>query len=322
METHYISWWNLENLFDIEDSIFRPSWLAKTLKKELKGWHDKVLDKKIDNISTIIKKINNNKGPDILGICEVENENVVNKLKDKLEAHNRKYKVIHHDTKDKRGIDIAFVYDSNKYKIDGKIYSYEVLKRSATRDIIQINLRTQQGNNIIVIGNHWPSRSGGQYKSEPYRMMAAETLSYWIERIQEIFGKKVPILVMGDFNDTPYNRSLREYALSSISKKKVTYGKKPYLYNLMWKLIGLKQASYVFNSEPLMIDQFLVSKGIALNNSKFKVIEDKVKIEIFDGMVKGRYNKPVRFGRPSDKKTYNTNGFSDHLPVSVKIIEK
>jgi len=72
-----------------------------------------------------------------------------------------------------------------------------------------------------LIGNHWPARSAGQYLSEPYRMIAGETLSYYLDRIQDIRGEDTPIIVMGDFNDTPYDRSLTEYALSTVSKKKI-----------------------------------------------------------------------------------------------------
>ncbi len=202
------------------------------------------------------------------------------------------------------------------------MFSYEVLKRSATRDILQANFVTSKGTELIVIGNHWPSRSAGQYKSDPYRMMAGETLSYWLKRIQEVKGSRAAVLVMGDFNDEPHSRSLTEYALSTIIRNKVVYGRNPYLYNLMWPLLGTRQASYVFNSEPLMIDQILISKGIALKSGEFMLDDDAIKIEVFPGMTKGRYDAPVRFGRPSSKKTYNPDGFSDHLPISVKLTEK
>ena len=89
----------------------------------------------------------------------------------------------------------------------------------------------------------------------------------------------------------------------------------------MWETVGKRIGSYVFNSEPLMIDQFLISKGIVLSNGKFNIEDNSVKTEVFDGMVKGRYNTPIRFARPSDKKSYNPKGFSDHLPVSVRMVE-
>lgn len=322
MKKHYITWWNLENLFDTYNSTLRPEWLLKKLKRELINWDEDVLDKKLRNITSVICKINNGTGPDIIGVCEIENKNVLEKLLIKLDCLKRNYKIIHHNTDDKRGIDIAFIYDADKYSCDGQIFSLAIMKRNATRDILQIQLITKNGNTLTLLGNHWPSRSGGQYKSEPYRIIAAETLSYWISRIQEIHGNKTPIIVMGDFNDEPFSRSMTDYALSCISRKKVTYGKNPYLYNLCYENIGLRKGSYIFNSTPFIFDQILVSKGIAQKNNIFKLEENAFIIENFKGMTKGRYNTPLRFGRPSNKSTFNTDGFSDHLPVSVVINEK
>ena len=131
-----ISWWNVENLFDVENSQNRSEKLQRTLKKELTGWTENILTKKIAQLSQIIAKIDNNMGPDILGICEVENRNVVDKLKDSLNniLSHHKYDVVHADTQDKRGIDIAFLYDTNKFEIEkdennkDSVFSYFVIK--------------------------------------------------------------------------------------------------------------------------------------------------------------------------------------------------
>ena len=324
MNNHFIAWWNVENLFDVENSRNRPEYLASQLANELKGWTAEVLDKKIAQLAWVIKQMNGGQGPDILGVCEVENENVMLKLARALRGMGRSYQVIHHDTKDKRGIDVAFIYDAKKYGRDpeANIYTYEVMKRSATRDILQASLITQQGNELVVIGNHWPSRSGGKYKTAPYRMMVGETLSYWLQRIREEKGSDAAIFVMGDFNDQPHNRSLTDYALSTMSRNKVAYGRNPYLYNLMWPILGTRRASYVYAGRPNMLDQFMVTKGIAKKTGKFALDDDAVGLEIYDGMVSGRYSAPVRFGRPSSASTYNENGFSDHLPISMVLGEK
>ena len=324
MNNHYIAWWNLENLFDVEDAppSRRPDWLAKQLAKELTDWDAAVLDKKIAQLAWVIKQMNGGAGPDILGVCEVENQYVMDLLAKAVKLPGRKYEVIHHDASDGRGIDVAFIYDASKYDWDGKIYHHEVLKRSATRDIVQAGLTTSKGTELILIGNHWPSRMGGEHKSAPYRMMAAETLSYWLGRIQQIKGNNAAIFVMGDFNDVPHNRSMTDYALSTMSRNKVVYGRNPYLYNLMWPLLGTRRASYIDSGRPIMLDQFLVSRGIALKSGKFSLDDQAVKLEVYDGMVKGRYNTPVRFGRPAKPSTYNPKGFSDHLPISVVLGEK
>lgn len=319
MKQYYMAWWNVENLFDTSASTERPEWLKTKLRSELKGWTTKVLERKIENLAKVVRAMNDGQGPDLIGLCEVENLPVLNRLLQAMNIANRDYAIAHQDTADNRGIDIAFIYDRNRFNSDGKLFSYEVLKRNATRDIVQINLTTEGGNELIVIGNHWPSRLGGKEHSSPYRCLAAETLSYWLGRIQQIKGKKIPILVMGDFNDEPHDRSLREYALSTNSRTRVIYARNPMLYNLCWKNWGENRAGYVYSGEHLMLDQMLVSKGLCYKQGDLRASPSDLAIFSIDGMTKGRYYQPVRFGRPSSQ--LNTDGYSDHLPLTLLITE-
>ena len=116
MEAHFIAFWNVENLFDISTSPDRPDYLKTKLKGELKGWTAAVLKKKISQLVKIITQMNGGDGPDILGICEIENENVVAKLLDAMPAGWRNYAIAHADTQDGRGIDVAVIYDADKYE--------------------------------------------------------------------------------------------------------------------------------------------------------------------------------------------------------------
>ncbi|MEP5613642.1 MAG: endonuclease/exonuclease/phosphatase family protein [Cyclobacteriaceae bacterium] len=321
MENHYISWWNLENLFDLRDAPIerRPDDLKRKIKADLKNWTTQILNRKIKNLAWVIDQLNEGEGPDILGVCEVENAHVLQQLIDKISI-SKSYGLIHHNMKDKRGIDVAFIFNKDKYEfVKQEFFHHSVIKRYPTREIVQATLKIKSsGTELILVGNHWPSRSAGQYESEPYRIITGETLSYFIERIQEVKGDDAAIVVMGDFNDDPFCRSLTDYALSVIDRGKVVYGRNPYLYNLMWPLLGQRKASYVYGGTPMMIDQFMVSKGIAKKSGKFSLDEDTVKLEVFDGMVSGRYDTPIRFGQEKP----NLEGFSDHLPISFVLGEK
>lgn len=320
MTNHYITWWNVENLFDERDAPAerRPEDLKRKIHADLKNWTSEVLERKLNQLASVINQVNEGRGPDVLGLCEVENAHVLHRLIEKVGV-DRNYKLIHHDMSDNRGIDVAFIYDGNKYEyIPDSFFHYPVIKRYPTREIVQAGLKTAKGNELVLLGNHWPSRSAGQLESEPYRILTAETLSYFMERIQEIKGKDVPVVVMGDFNDEPHNRSLTDYALSTMDREKVVYARNPALYNLMWELLGRRKGSYVYSGVPMMIDQFLVSKGVAKKSGKFELNEQKVKIEIFAGMVSGRYDTPVRFGQSEP----NLDGYSDHLPISFVLGEK
>lgn len=320
MECYYIGWWNLENLFDVFDSNHRPDWLQRQLNRELIGWDETILDRKISQLARIIMQMNQGIGPDVLGVCEVENEPVMQRLADSLAPLGRDYAIAHHDTEDSRGIDVGFIYDRQKFNLEMK-FTHVVLKRQATRDLFQINLKTQSGHDLILVGNHWPSRLEGVLESEPYRIVAGETLSYWNSRILEEKGQNVAVIVMGDFNDEPFNRSITDYALSSNNQTRVMNAQIPRLYNLMCPFLAEGIASFYYGNVPYLLDQFMVSRGLLRQNRRFDIKPDSIKIEMFPEMISGgAYPNPIRFGRPAS--SFNRNGFSDHYPISMILTER
>lgn len=318
MKAHKIMWWNLENLFDSVDSPRRSDWLKKNLRSELKGWTEEVRDQKVKNLARVIAKAD----PDIMGLCEIENSYMAELLIGEVTALTGKsYSILHHDSDDKRGIDIAFAYQTEKFMGDQQTFSLEIMKRTRTRDLFQVQLTTVDGNRLVLVGNHWPARSGGQYESEPYRIMVGETLSYWVERIHEELGEDVAIVVLGDFNDQPNDRSIYDYLLSIPNAKKVLNTiSRHYLYNPMYEFLGKEPGTFVFGNEAQILDQFMLSAAI-LRKKTF--IYDKTEILNYPGMgmTYGIYKKPRRFGRPKAK-GYNPKGYSDHLPILLTLKEK
>ena len=319
-EEYQIAWWNLENLFDEENSPNREKRIHSIIKGEVKGWTKKRLDKKTSQLSKIIGMLNENKGPDILGVCEIENRNVLQKLVSQLNVLERNYKIVHEEMGDGRGIDIGLIYDSKKFKMTKK-FSHWILRRNFSRDILQVNLTIRKSNKkLILICNHWPSRREGSLHSEPFRIVAADSLNYFIQKIQQIRGKNTPILVMGDFNDTPKNKSIRHYALGTNQLKRVINDKNTSrLYNLMSLLHSQRKGTYFHKSKPKLLDQFLGSRGFFIKNAQLRIKSRSVKIEDFKE-IKNNRNRPKRFGRPSNK-TLDETGFSDHFPISLVIVD-
>ena len=179
-----------------------------------------------------------------------------------------------------------------------------------------------------MIGNHWPARSEGQYESEPYRMLAGETLSYWLQRIDEVlaarsFDPPPAVLVMGDFNDEPFNRSLTEYALGQRNDRllKSKRAESPYLLNLTWPLLADGLGTFAFGGESNLLDQLLVNRGFFADESIWRVKEHSTEIVRLPEMLDAR-GGPRRFGRPSVKDSFDPTGFSDHLPVACRIVER
>jgi predicted extracellular nuclease len=221
---------------------------------------------------------------------------------------------------DKRGIDVGFIYDAALFTVSD-MFSHVVMRRTATRDILQVNFKTHRERLFVVVGNHWPSRSGGQHRSEGYRMIAGETLAYFHSRILEVHGEHTPVLAMGDFNDQPFDRSLTNYALSIRNRTRVIKGQNPYFLNLMWEFLQDDQATYYFGSVANILDQFLANKNMLLTNSVIRALPESVNIETVPRMVHpGDYPKPIAFG--GMRKEVNRDGFSDHFPISMQVVEE
>lgn len=320
MPTQYqIVFWNLENLFDIQNSPRRSDKLQRAIGNDLEGWSQVQLDQKISQLAAIIRQMNNGRGPELLGVCEVENIYVMGLLVQALAPLQRTYAVAHHDMSDQRGIDIGFIYDTNLFSVEA-MFNHVVMRRTATRDILQVNFRTQSGRLFVVIGNHWPSRSGGEQKSAGYRAIAGETLAYFHQRILEVHGEQTPVLAVGDFNDEPFNPSLEDYALSTRSQTKVLNADIPRFFNLMWPVLGQRVGTLYFENFPNVLDQFLGNANLLKENSSIKLLPDTVQVIRFPEMIDtGIYPRPIPFGGMG--KPINQNGFSDHFPIGVTVWE-
>lgn len=324
MPTPYnIAFWNVENFFDHLNSTDRTPALQARLASALANWDIAMRDRKRDQLVTIIRQMGNGAGPDLLGVCEIENRTVMNLLAAGMNAQiaGRNYDVVHADTEDGRGIDVGFVYDANLFTPTIH-FNHFVMRRTFTRDIFQVNFQVNQSNRTFVaMGNHWPSRSGGRLESAAYRAVAGETLAYWHERIREVLGDDAPIIAMGDFNDEPFDESVRNYALAWRSRTKVLRARDPKFHNLMWPQMGAGIGSYYFENHPNLLDQFFVNENLLRANSDFRVDERSVRVSQFAAMNSGgQYPAPVRFaghGSPA-----NTDGFSDHYPIEMIVVER
>ena len=325
MGTHYVAWWNVENLFDEEDAPpdRRPDKVRRAIARDIKGWTAQLRDRKVAQLAAVIARMNDGVGPDLLGVGEVENRYVLDLLVQAIGTHlpGRGYQIVHADTDDARGIDVAFLYDPQIVTASpDEIFFHVVMRRTATREIVQVNFRTNAGRTWSVFGNHWPSRSGGQAESAGYRDIAGETLAYFHQRALEVHGSHTPALAMGDFNDEPFDTSLVVHALSTRQPRNVVNATtEPRLWNLMWPITGRPEGSFYFDNQPNMLDQFLVNKNMIVQDAPIRAIPGSAELIRFDDMVTGEYRRPRPFGGMG--KPVDQNGFSDHFPIGMKISE-
>jgi predicted extracellular nuclease len=337
MSRYLVGFWNLENLFAPEGYPQREPWIAQRMGRDLQGWTEVLFDRKVAQLAAIIAQMGGGAGPDLLGVCEVENRYALGRLVAVLNGRlpGRTYDVVHADSRlDQRGIDTAFLYDARRFSVDPQaIFSHFVIRRTGTRDILQATFATTAGVELVALANHWPSRSGGALESAGFRATAGETLGYWHERIREEKGTQIAILAMGDFNDDPFDASLRFNALAWRERGDVERSRSPQFYNLAWRYLTQQvidsrgnprtlDGTLYFDGDGNVFDQILANASLLRGEGGLRILEETARIETYPEMVSSRVNEgPIRFGLPRGDTDRNVtpNGYSDHFPVSVLI---
>ncbi len=145
-----IAFWNLENLFDVEGSPRRTEKVARTLGTSIKGWSQTRLNRKIRQLAGIIRKMGEGKGPDILGVADVENQYVLELLVKALALPERDYHIVYHETEDSRGIDVAFVYDANHFTVPDPASEADLTPEHARLILDQALARLSPEDRLII----------------------------------------------------------------------------------------------------------------------------------------------------------------------------
>lgn len=306
----YIASWNVENLFDLEDdpNVELDEEFTPTAPKR---WTAERLERKLNNLASIIKKMNNGRGPDVLGLCEVENRNVVEMLIAKLAPLGRKYEIVHQDSPSDRGIDCALVYDANFFGLaDSRFHFVDADK---TRDIVEAKLR-HDGADLFLFVNHWPSRNNDQSQ----RIKAAGVAR---NRVDEILtaDANADIVLVGDFNNEPDNVSIKDHLRAAASDFDLPPGS---LFNTTAIIRQANKGTFVWDDEWELIDHVIISPGL-LDDSAFRWVRgSSQRVEFPELFFHSR--RPGAIARPSRSYTDNNfhrAGYSDHLPVSC-VLEK
>ena len=289
-----------------------------------KLWDSAKYNDKLGKLSKLISELGRqytNTNPVIVGLIEVENRKVVEDLVKQPVLAKDDYGIVHYNSYDARGIDVAIIYQKKRFvpihslKKEVKIYNDDG-KRNYTRDIVVVS-GLLDGEKVAVLMNHWPSRSGGEAVSRPKRNAAAAILKKQMDSLREnIPGIK--IFAMGDFNDDPVSPSVAKH-LGAVGDAKQLSEKTPYL-NLMYKLYKNGVASLAYRDAPNLFDQIIVSKNLI--SDQLEKDYHIYKAEIFapsylvndSGQYKGY---PLR----SWNGNLYTGGYSDHFPA-VSVIQR
>jgi endonuclease/exonuclease/phosphatase family metal-dependent hydrolase len=302
--------WNVENLFDTADDP-RVEGDGEYTPRSVKRWTKERLNIKLRNQADIISKMNGGKGPDILGLCEVENRRVLQMLIERLRPLGRKYEIVHKDSPSARGIDCAILYDSAVFSLAEIKYHY--VKAGRTRDIVEAKL-CRNGNDLYVFMNHWPSR----FNEPPARITAAKTARKRIDAILAA-DPKADIVLLGDLNDEPTDVSIREHLRAASTAENLPAGA---LLDTTAPITAANKGTIVYDDKWQLFDHIIVSAGM-LDDDGFrwkKASSERVEYpELF-------YQPPYpdAIARPSTSYSgteFHKKGYADHLPVTCVIVQ-
>lgn len=307
-DTIYVASWNVENLFDNIDDPDKND--EDFLESGNKKWTNERIFNKMKNLADVISFMNDKKGPDILGLIEIEHKYLVEKLIVNF-LPNRNYHVVGYDSPDARGIDNYLMYDEDIFELIeyNKIPIIFFDEEYTTRDILHVSLgfKTEI---IDVFVNHWPSRRGGEERSNPRRINAASTLKRYVDSLS-IFRERNNIIIVGDFNDEPDN-----YSLKNILEAKKIHEPLAGLINLSWEMFEEGIGTHLYNNEFNMLDQIIISNGffdkagIEYVDNSFKIVSDDFFTHT-EGKKKGSIIPSFEGGK-------YIGGFADHLPVAAR----
>lgn len=305
--------YNTENLFDSENDSLTSD--DEFTSEGSRRWNEGRLWKKANRIAKVILAAGGWNAPAFIGLCEVESYEVLDLLVRKTPLSAYRYKIIHKDSPDSRGIDVAFIYRPELFKPFD--YKAIALKDSFnadfdTRDILRISGILNNWDTLHIFVNHWPSRYGGLMETTGYRKLAARTLD---QSVQEMFARypKAKIVCMGDFNDTPEDESLCGVLKARKADDRQVPGE---MINLSWDWMSLPVQTLKNMYSWQVFDQWIVSDYLIGNTVGMRYTG----AEIFAAPFLLEPDK--KYGGFKPKRTYvgfkHQQGFSDHLPIILR----
>jgi predicted extracellular nuclease len=308
-----IGFYNVENLFDTVDNpkTFDDDFTADGKKK----WNYKRYKIKIKKLSSVISQLGMNRSkypPALVGLVEVENAKVVSDLVNSSNLRKHHYGFAHYDSPDERGIDVALLYNKQVFEYLGSetfpvFLENDEGERDYTRDILKVT-GNLHGELVHILVNHWSSRREGAEKTEPKRIIAAETARSIISTIRDKESDP-KIILMGDFNDDPTSKSVKEYLVADD------------FHNPMTSLLDRDETgTLTYDGKWNLFDQIIFSNNFLEKEEgklyfKHAEVFNKEWLKIFRGKLKG---SPFRtyIGK------WYQGGFSDHFPVYAFLKKK
>ncbi len=317
INSYTIMFYNLENLFDTIDD-------PKTNDKEFlpdgkKMWVGPRYLNKIKNKAKVLASVDSINLPAVIGVSEVENINV---LKDLVAAEPIKkgnYQIVHFDSPDPRGIDVALLYRPDVFKFISyyavPVYYDSIYKKQKTREILYVKGVLANTDTLHLFVNHWKSRAGGIPATEHKRIRYARVHRSIVDSIFNVVPD-AKIISMGDFNDEPDDNSVKNH-LGALPPANNPENSK--LYNLMKPLKDQGKGTHCFRGEWNLLDQIIVSGALLRTNNQI-CINDEAKIFNPNWLTRIYKNTDKKIPLPTFEGSTYFGGYSDHFAIYTKVI--
>lgn len=317
-----VAFYNLENLFDTINDTSKKDELSPMM--EIKSNRKFIYKDKLSKLAGVLSEIGlqkNKMPPAIIGVAEAENRKVLEDLIATKPLSNYPYDIVHYDSPDQRGIDVALLFHKDFFRpVHSEVFDARLYKdgyKVDTRDVLLVT--GFLGNEKIhVVVNHWPSRRGGAKKSSVLRENVARRDLEIIQKLQEE-DPNAKILLMGDFNDNPNNKSFKKVLKTEKSKKKT---KKKELYNPFEKMYQKGFNTLTYRGDIFLFDQIFFTGNFLADKKDFselKYYKSGIHNPSYMTLQKGKY-------KGSPKRSFASGnyvgGYSDHYPVYIYLIKE
>ncbi|MDR2843821.1 MAG: endonuclease [Candidatus Symbiothrix sp.] len=311
-QTFRVMFYNVENLFDPSDD---PEKQDEDFTPEgVKHWSNYRYYTKLNHLAKVISAVGEWETPALIGLCEVENDQAMKDLTAHSLLKQRKYQYVMTESPDVRGIDVALMYQRDRFKYlsqENIRIVFPKNKRKKTRDVLHVIGKVISGDTLDVFVCHFPSRRGGQTASEPDRIHVASIVRAKADSLISV-RQNANILIMGDFNDEPTDRSIAHTLLQTGKKQLVN------LFDSMVK--SSPTGSYKFQNEWNFLDQIIVSDNLLQPEKQLHVLPNTA--TIFRAgflLIEDRTQGGIRPLKTFHGGKYE-GGYSDHLPVFVDFV--
>lgn len=322
-QPYKVLFYNVENFFDtindpeVLDDEFTPN--------GTKAWNDTKYKKKLHNVERVLFDVSamDKSYPIVIGLCEVENRNVLEDIVSTPKLTPANYRIVHYDSPEARGVDVAFVYRPDVFKKEGEKAVRTVvpsLPNFRTRDILTM-WGTIENEPFFFMVAHWPSRTGGKEPSEFKRIAVAAQMRSIADSVL-VANPNTKVVVMGDLNDDPTDKSIAQSFGAKFNLKKLDSGD---FYNPFAEMLKAGFGSLAYGDAWNIFDQMIVSENLATGSTgKLKLQRYPADSKFYGNIFKQHYmvQKEGQYkGYPL--RTYVgdsfQNGFSDHFPVFITI---